>query len=85
MKTYKLESTLYNPQEKSKEDLICDFVIRNNEFDAIFKEINSADVDLPKQHYLVIGQRGMGKTTLMMRLRYAIEDSKTLKNICGRK
>ncbi|MBS9766716.1 MAG: ATP-binding protein [Flavobacteriaceae bacterium] len=80
MKMYKLESTLYNPQEKSKEDLICDFVIRNNEFNTIFKEINSADIDLPKQHYLIVGQRGMGKTTLMMRLRYAIEDSKTLKN-----
>ncbi len=79
MRMYKLEATLYNPQEKSKEDLICDFVIRNNEFNAIFNEINSADITMPKQHYLIVGQRGMGKTTLMMRLRYAIEDSINLK------
>ncbi len=80
MKTYKLESTLYNPQEKSKHDLICDFVIRNNEFNTIFNEISDADMALPKQHYLIIGQRGMGKTTLMMRLKYAIEDDKRLVN-----
>ncbi len=81
MKTYKLESTLYNPQEKSKKDLICDFVIRNNEFNAIFDEINNSDFELPKQHYLIIGHRGMGKTTLMMRLKYAVEDNENLKNI----
>lgn len=81
MITYKLETTLYNPQEKSKEDLIRDFVIRNSEFEQIFKEIKTSDFTLPKQHYLIIGQRGMGKTTLMMRLKFEIEDEKKLANI----
>src|SRR5690606_39177763 len=30
------------------------------------------------QHHLIIGQRGMGKTTLLRRLRYAIEDDPEL-------
>lgn len=34
----------------------------------------------PEQHYLIVGQRGMGKTTFLLRLKYGIEDSLLLNN-----
>ena len=32
----------------------------------------------PEQHYLVQGLRGMGKTTLLLRLKYEVEKSEGL-------
>ena len=69
---------LYNPAQKEKETLIDEFVIRTKEFKTIFEDIKNSKMDVPEQHYLIVGQRGMGKTTLLWRILYAIEDDPKL-------
>jgi len=69
---------LYNPAQKEKETLINEFVIRTKEFKTIFEDIQNSKMDIPEQHYLIVGQRGMGKTTLLWRILYAIEDESKL-------
>lgn len=71
-------ANIYNPQNQTKEQLIEGFVARENTFQKLLKVIKEAKMDVPEQHYLVLGRRGMGKTTLLMRLYYAIEDDKEL-------
>ncbi len=69
---------IFNPDEEPKDLLIATFVVREKIFEKIFKQIKNAPTNAAPQHFLVIGQRGMGKTTLLLRLRYAIEDDKDL-------
>jgi len=69
---------IYNPAQKPRHQLIEEFVIRNQVFDKLFKQIKEANREMPPQHYLIAGQRGMGKTTLLLRLKYAIEDDPEL-------
>ena len=71
---------LYNPERKGKQQLIAEFVIRQNVLDIIMEDIENSSMKTPEQHYLLIGQRGAGKTTLLNRIRYAIEDSIRLKD-----
>jgi len=70
-----------NTGNKSKTSLVDGFVVRTKEFEQIFNEIKASRSDKPEQHYLVIGQRGAGKTTLIYRLKYAIEDDLELSPI----
>ena len=65
---------LYNPAQKSKQQTIDEFVIRIKHFETLFNEIKAHNKTTPPQHYLIAGQRGMGKTTLLLRLKYAIDD-----------
>jgi len=69
---------LYNPAQKEKETLINEFVIRGKEFRTIIEDVQNSKMDVPEQHYLIVGQRGMGKTTLLWRILYAIEDNPKL-------
>lgn len=69
---------IYNPSEKPKNQLIAEFVIRKDVFEKLYKEVKKASKETPPQHYLIAGQRGMGKTTLLLRIQYAIEDDLTL-------
>ena len=72
--------TLYNPAGLSKEELIESFVVRTKSYERIFEDIKSSDMKYPEKHYLIQGQRGMGKTTLLLRLKYEIENSSELNN-----
>ncbi len=65
---------LYNPDQKSKQQLIAEFVIRRKEFANLMQGLEAATPRTSPQHYLVVGQRGMGKTTLLLRVKYAVED-----------
>ncbi len=67
-------SHLYTPENQTKEELIENFVIRNKEFKRIYKDIQGTPLDESPQHYLIEGQRGTGKTSLMLRIRYEIEN-----------
>jgi energy-coupling factor transporter ATP-binding protein EcfA2 len=73
-----MENFLYNPDRKGKQRLIQEFVVRTQVFDDIMRDLETSDMKTPEQHYLLVGQRGTGKTTLLHRIRYAIEDSKKL-------
>ena len=65
----------YNPKLLSKEELIDQFVARTALLEQLVSDIERQGAS---QHHLLIGQRGMGKTTLLRRLGYAIEDHPVL-------
>lgn len=65
-------SFIYNPANQSKEELINNFVIRKKEFEKIFYDLKNSEMKNPEQHYIIQGQRGYGKTTLLLRLYHEI-------------
>ena len=69
---------IYNPDLLSKEDLVVQFVARQGLLDMLVEDIRRATASNGIQHHLIIGQRGMGKTTLLRRIRFAIEDDPAL-------
>jgi len=64
---------LYNPHQIPKELLIKSFVIRTKEFDKIFKDISNYNIKKSNQHFIIQGQRGVGKSTMLLRLNYEME------------
>ena len=71
---------IYNPQNQSQQELIDSFVVRLGTFKRIYAEIESAKMEYPEQHLLIEGKRGMGKTTLLLRLAYQIQADENLKD-----
>lgn len=71
---------MYNPDQKSKDEIISEFVVRQEIYEEIMYDLEGSRMRHPEQHYLIVGQRGMGKTTLLLRLRYGIEDSSVLQD-----
>jgi len=71
-------ANIYNPQNQTKEQLIEGFVVRQQLFKKLFKVIKEAKMEVPEQHYLILGRRGMGKTTLLLRLAYEIQNDSEL-------
>ena len=52
--------------------------MRTKSFEKIFEDIKTSKMKYPEKHYLIQGQRGMGKTTLLLRLKYEVENSEEL-------
>lgn len=73
-----MSTFLYNPERKTKQQLIAEFVVRTNVFRDIMQDIEASGMKYPEQHYLLVGPRGSGKTTLLTRIKYAVEDSRKL-------
>ncbi len=66
---------VYNPDLLNKEDLIRGFVARKKLLERLIDDVRSATrQNTAPQSYLILGQRGLGKTTLLRRLAYAVED-----------
>ena len=55
-------------------------MIRQDILDIVMEDLNTSFMKTPEQHYLLVGQRGTGKTTLLLRIAYAIEDAPELKD-----
>jgi len=72
---------IYNPRLLSKDELIKTFVARQSQLDRLVDALRREAVAQP-QHHLMVGARGMGKTTLLNRLRFAIEDDDVLSTRC---
>ncbi len=71
MKTPKInvsQLTLYNPARLGDAEIVAAFVARKPVFDRILSDIVDEKPDSRPQHHLIVGQRGMGKSTLLMRL-----------------
>ncbi len=68
---------LHNPQLLSKEELERDFVARGAELARLVDSLRKR-AQLTPQHHLVLGHRGMGKTTLLHRLAHVITDDAAL-------
>ena len=69
---------IYNPQNQTKKELIDNFVVRLDIFKEIFNDIKSSKMQHPEQHYIIQGVRGQGKTTLLLRIAYEIENEPKL-------
>ncbi len=69
-------SHIYNPANQTPAELIDNFVIRTKEFERINRAINETALGQSPQHFLIEGQRGTGKTSLLLRLQYAMSDKK---------
>lgn len=68
----------YNPHLWSAEQLRAIFVARKNELADLQHTLRTTPPDTVGQHVLLVGARGMGKSTLMRRLALAVEDDPDL-------
>jgi len=59
---------LYNPQRISDSDVEDLFVVRTKLFDFLIDKLKKEKSNSIPQHYLIIAQRGMGKTTMLKRI-----------------
>ena len=59
---------LYNPQRQSAEVTEKLFVVRQKQFELLLDKIVKEKKNSIPQHYLIVGQRGMGKTTILKRM-----------------
>ncbi len=59
---------LYNPQRLDDETVENLFVVRQKYFQSLIDKINKEKHNSIPQHHLFIGQRGMGKSTLLKRI-----------------
>ena len=74
-----LTLTVYNPDLLNKEDLIRGFIARKTLLERLVGDVRrETRADTAPQPYLILGQRGLGKTTLLRRLVYAVEDDAEL-------
>lgn len=67
--------SLYNTQRVSDEQSRMLFVARTHLFQLIIESIRTTRKDAPPQHHLILGQRGMGKTTLLKRIEVELRSS----------
>lgn len=58
----------FNPGRLSDQEIEQSFITRIPFFELLFKKIIAEKAKSIPQHYLVIGQRGMGKTSLLFRI-----------------
>ncbi|MEM1322598.1 MAG: hypothetical protein AAGG75_20200 [Bacteroidota bacterium] len=71
---------LYNPQILEKDELTENFVVRLDIFKRLYQEISTVGMKYPEQHYVIQGNQGTGKTTLLLRLSYAVENDPSLRD-----
>ena len=69
---------LYNPAQLTSEELKSSFVAREETLDEMLRVIGEQMPGRPCQHMMLIGPRGMGKTTLGLRFLYAVSDNTNL-------
>ncbi|MBK5295468.1 MAG: ATP-binding protein, partial [Acidobacteriia bacterium] len=61
---------VYNPQSLSKTEALAQFHVRQ----AAYRSLLDLLSEERPSHVLIIGTRGMGKTTLLQRVHYGVED-----------
>ena len=62
----------YTPDEMSEDNFLARFVVREEVFSSLLRELQKTDFDTPSQHYIITGQRGQGKTTLLRKLQIEV-------------
>jgi DNA-binding Lrp family transcriptional regulator len=68
----------YTPDEMSEDEFLKRFVVRFELFQEIFDDIKSSDYSIPNQHYIIIGQRGQGKTSLLRKIEIEVKNDDKL-------
>lgn len=70
---------IYNPDLLDKDELVRGFVARLDVLRLFVDDLRRVTGGGGVQHHLLVGQRGTGKTTLLHRLRYAVDDDPALR------
>lgn len=78
-KPKELTFNLYNPSTQDPDTLLDEFIDRKNLLARILDIVQHNTPDKPPQHVILVGPRGMGKTTLLCALKYRVERDKKLK------
>ncbi|MCP4626443.1 MAG: tetratricopeptide repeat protein [bacterium] len=69
---------LFNPAAVPKDVLLEEFVARQDMLEDMLEVITGNQAGEPVQHLLLIGPRGMGKTTTLYAVKYCVEDDPAL-------
>ena len=69
---------LYNPAQLTPDELKASFVARGETLAEMLRFLREQTPSRPCQHMMLIGPRGMGKTTLGLRFLHAVEESPEL-------
>ena len=69
---------LYNPAQLTPDELKASFVARGETLAEMLRFLREQTPSQPCQHMMLIGRRGMGKTTLGLRFLHAVEESPEL-------
>jgi tetratricopeptide (TPR) repeat protein len=69
---------IYTPQRQSKQQLQAEFIDRKGIRERVLGILRHNTPDKPQQHVILIGPRGMGKTTLLCAIRYSVEEDAEL-------
>lgn len=82
LQEYPLRDTaVYNPHLLSKSELVDLFSVRTEMLELLLEDLTHCKAGQVPQHHLILGQRGMGKTMLLRRLSFAIEDDPKLSKV----
>lgn len=69
---------IYNPAQLSPDELKASFVARQETLAEMLRLLGEQNPDRPCQHMLLVGSRGMGKTTLGLRFLQAVRETPDL-------
>lgn len=72
--------TIYNQTVLSDDDFVLNFVARHNVLETLLRCLRTADRS-GGQHHLLVGSRGMGKTSLLRRLAIAVDRDEKLSSL----
>lgn len=67
-----INKLLYNPSCIPQAEFLSGFIVRHAEFQRIWEDMLDSRLDAIDPHFLITGQRGMGKTSLMLKVAYEI-------------
>lgn len=70
---------LYNPASQDPEQLLAEFIDRKGLLERILQIIRHNGPDQPQQHLMLIGPRGLGKTTLRCAIKHRVNQDQDLK------
>ena len=73
-----MRQRLYNPAQLTPEELKASFVAREDTLTDMLRLIREQTLGRPCQHMMLIGPRGMGKTTLGLRFLHEVRDTPIL-------
>lgn len=71
-------SSLYNQTRLGDDDFLANFVARHDVLDALVRRLQATGKDDRGLHHLLVGARGMGKTSLLRRLAIAVNRDEAL-------
>ncbi len=72
---------IYNPAQLSPDELKASFIARQETLTEMLRLLGEQKPDRPCQHMLLVGSRGMGKTTLGLRFLQAVRETPDLAEV----